>query len=143
MASLPHSMRQKGPQPVIDSLQPEDSESIPEPRLAVPYMEAPRNSGLREPTVVPRSSTFALSDDDEHMESLRPLPTTNGFGRPKLLRAQTDVGPHRENGRPDHGDGSDIGSAEMEWGIRHGFDTQLGSEEYNTVLTSVSVSSIH
>jgi hypothetical protein len=129
-------MRAKGPQPVIDSLgPPEDNQQA----IAGPstYYEAPRATGLREPTVVVRSSTFALQnevEDNEREQTASPALSN----RPRLLRAQTDFGPRRDSAKQDQED-SDLASTELEWGIRHGFDTQLGSEEYTNLLTSVSL----
>jgi regulator-associated protein of mTOR len=51
--------------------------------------------------------------------------------RPKLLRAKSDFGPRAKNDETDS-----KASSETEWGIRHGFDTQLASEEWNNLLTS-------
>ncbi|KAF1810164.1 WD repeat-containing protein-like protein mip1 [Eremomyces bilateralis CBS 781.70] len=55
--------------------------------------------------------------------------------RPGLLRAKTDFGPRGSvPARDDEVESK--ASTEVEWGIRHGFDTQLNSEEYNNVLNS-------
>jgi regulatory associated protein of mTOR len=62
--------------------------------------------------------------------------STSPDARPRLLRAKSDFGPRREE-PPRTGDSESRTSGEGEWGIRHGFETQLVSEEYNNLLTSV------
>ncbi|KAF2105108.1 TORC1 growth control complex subunit Kog1 [Rhizodiscina lignyota] len=81
------------------------------------------------------------SDDDENSdEQQRPTsaprsglqPSALLRGRPDLLRAKSDFSP-RERSRQSE---NDKNSAEVEWGIRHGFDTQLASEEQMYSLNS-------
>jgi hypothetical protein len=60
-----------------------------------------------------------------------------GNGRPGLQRAKSDFGP-RGQGRENVGNGEEGRRKEGEWGLRHGFETQLESEEYNRLLESVS-----
>lgn len=55
-------------------------------------------------------------------------------GRPGLQRAKSDFGPRREE--VNRG-GEEAETKEGEWGLRHGFETQLESEEYNRLLESV------
>lgn len=54
-------------------------------------------------------------------------------GRPSLIRAKSDFAP-----RPSafNEDTESRTSADTEWGIRHGFDTQLASEEWTQALQS-------
>ena len=58
----------------------------------------------------------------------------NGYHSPKppLTRAKTDIGGWRRDDNDSKKDG-----AEGEWSLRHGFESQLVSEEYTSVLTSV------
>jgi hypothetical protein len=131
-----YAMRPKGPQPVLDSLTEPDpsdlSDAAPErhrrpntaPRLSVPL---PPGHPINQSVTKPFSDTTSASRDD-----------TNGFvdPRPTLQRAKSDFGPRREEqGR--NGDEDSKASTDGEWGIRHGFATQLVSEEYNNLLTSV------
>jgi hypothetical protein len=56
-------------------------------------------------------------------------------GRPGLQRAKSDFGPR---GREDvNRAGEEPEAKDGEWGLRHGFETQLESEEYNRLLESV------
>ena len=58
-------------------------------------------------------------------------------GRPLMLRTKSDFGPRRED-MADSAD-EDLGSsADGDFKIRHGWESQLTSEEYNNLLTSVS-----
>jgi regulator-associated protein of mTOR len=58
-------------------------------------------------------------------------------GRPLILRAKSDFGPRRDD-RPESADDEVGSSIDGEFKIRHGWETQLTSEEYNNLLTSVS-----
>ena len=57
-------------------------------------------------------------------------------GKPKLSRAKRDFGPRRDDHNQDGHDDA-AGSGDGEWKIRHGFENQLNSEEYNKMLESV------
>jgi regulatory associated protein of mTOR len=132
MTNLPS--RPKGPQPVIDALVPSTNGHTPEPDVQ-PSASYSR-SGLQEPTPrLIRSSTQFVNTENgvsERESSASPAPDT----RPKLLRAKSDFGPRRES-NPGNDDTDSKTSGETEWGIRHGFDTQLASEEWNNMLNSV------
>jgi regulator-associated protein of mTOR len=83
----------------------------------------------------------------------RPVPDTNGHaprtlrpslnggpaGRPSLLRARSDFGPRHQHEHPQES-ADEASSADGNFKIRHGWDDQLNSEEYNNLLTSVSSS---
>jgi len=62
----------------------------------------------------------------------------NTSPRPGLGRAKSDFGPRREERGTKGDDEESTSAADGEWGIRHGFETQLASEEHNNLLTSVS-----
>jgi regulatory associated protein of mTOR len=58
------------------------------------------------------------------------------LSRPALSRAKSDIGPRA----PEPSDSADeVSSADGNFKIRHGWDDQLNSEEYNNLLTSVSL----
>lgn len=59
-------------------------------------------------------------------------------GRPNLLRAKSDYGPRRGEEHPDQHDEDSRSSQDGDFRIRHGFESQLTSEEYNNLLNSVS-----
>ncbi|KAF2090069.1 hypothetical protein K490DRAFT_35866 [Saccharata proteae CBS 121410] len=73
---------------------------------------------------------------------------TNGFGaaprlngssatarsRPGLARARSDFGPRRDESSDSENDAES--SADGDWKIRHGWETQLTSEEYQNLLNS-------
>jgi regulatory associated protein of mTOR len=57
--------------------------------------------------------------------------------KPQLLRAKSDFGPRREE-PADHRDDDSKSSLDGDFKIRHGFDSQLESADYNDMLNSVS-----
>jgi regulator-associated protein of mTOR len=60
--------------------------------------------------------------------------------RPSMLRAKSDFGPRHEPDPPESVD--EASSADENFKIRHGWDDQLNSEEYNNLLTSVGLNRI-
>jgi regulator-associated protein of mTOR len=138
------AMRPKGPQPVLDSLtEPADDDSSTDsqgenqarPKTA-PRLDAPLNGFAFH-----RSSTQIFLDNNERRRSSRNAsPADIATRRPGLLRAKSDFGPRREDVVKDDDDGKN--SEAGEWGIRHGFETQLVSEEYNSILNAVFISII-
>lgn len=102
------------------------SDITPRPNTA-PHLDAapPFHAFNRSSTQVsPERRTSPLQDSNGSLDP-----------RPKLHRAKSDFGPRREDHKD--GDDEDRASGEGEWGIRHGFETQLVSEEYNNLLNSV------
>jgi regulator-associated protein of mTOR len=54
------------------------------------------------------------------------------------MRAKSDFGPRRQHQEEPAAESTDeAGSADGHFKIRHGWDDQLNSEEYNNLLTSV------
>jgi regulatory associated protein of mTOR len=136
MTSIP--LRPKGPQPVLDSLTEPDigelsdtpSENRARPRTA-PRTDPPPNGF----THINRSATQVFTNQESRRGSRNASPV--GLPpRPGLLRAKSDFGPRREE-LTRNGDDESKASNDGEWGIRHGFETQLESEEYNNLLNSV------
>ena len=136
-----NAIRPKGPQPVLDDLvgTPANSSTVNgEAQWQGRPGTAPRTNGVSNPTLA-RSSTAYLSAEAEGQAARSRSSSPNT--RPMLLRAKSDFGPRRD----DHGKGDETeskASTEGEWGIRHGFDTQLASEDYNHLLTEVNISSV-
>lgn len=137
------ALRPKGPQPVLDSLTEPDtgdlsdtpSEGRSRPRTA-PRLEAPPNGYGH----LHRSSTNTVSQEQESRRASRNASPAGMVPRPGMLsRAKSDFGPRREEVNKD--DDESKTSADAEWGIRHGFETQLESEEYNNLLNSVHTAS--
>jgi regulator-associated protein of mTOR len=130
--------RPKGPQPVLDSLTEPDggdlsdapSESRDRPRTA-PRLEPPPNGFSN----INRSSTQIF-----HASSRRGSRNVSPAPRPGLLRAKSDFGPRREEVAKAGEEEVVKEPGDGEWGIRHGFETQLESEEYNNLLNSVRTS---
>jgi regulator-associated protein of mTOR len=131
--------RPPGPQPVLDHFLETDGGASQ--ANGQPEQEYRPASGSRADNVqtlrfpLNRSSTHLLGSPRlaaERDRSASPVP------RPGLLRAKSDFGPRRDE-TPKHGDTDSKTSGEGEWGIRHGFEMQLVSEEYNNLLTSVSL----
>lgn len=95
-----------------------------------------------------QGATFSRpSTASAHAASNRNPPETNGHGpntasvrgpssRPLLLRAKSDIGPRPPEPPPESAD--EANSVDGHFKIRHGWDDQLNSEEYNQLLTSVS-----
>jgi regulatory associated protein of mTOR len=143
MAALPS--RPPAPQPVlINFLEPDaaldtngHTELEDRPSSAPKMMDAP----LALPALpilkfpLTRSSTHFVTSPRLAPERDR---STSPDARPTLLRAKSDFGPRREEPLRT-ADVESRTSGEGEWGIRHGFETQLVSEEYNNLLTSVCV----
>lgn len=133
------ALRPKGPQPVLDSLTEPDtgdlsdtpSEGRSRPRTAS-HIEVTTNSPAR----IHRSSTNFVPQEQESRRASRNASPTGMALRPgMLLRAKSDFGPRREEANKE--DDESKTSVDAEWGIRHGFETQLESEEYNNLLNSV------
>jgi regulator-associated protein of mTOR len=139
------SSRPPAPQPVlINFLEPDTAldtnghaELDDRPSSAPKMMDAPLNLPILPILKFPltRSSTQFVSSPKLAPERDR---STSPDARPKLLRAKSDFGPRREEPLRT-ADVESRASGEGEWGIRHGFETQLVSEEYNNLLTSVCV----
>lgn len=57
--------------------------------------------------------------------------------RPQMLRAKSDFGPRHFETPSESAD--EVASVDGHFKIRHGWDDQLNSEEYNQLLTSVGI----
>jgi regulator-associated protein of mTOR len=95
----------------------------------------------------PSSSSTVLLRDRNRAEmnghALGTLQTrSNGalVKRPSMLRAKSDFGPRHDPEPPESID--EASSADENFKIRHGWDDQLNSEEYNNLLTSVRLKRI-
>lgn len=64
--------------------------------------------------------------------------STRAPSRPQMLRAKSDFGPRHFETPSESAD--EAGSVDGQFKIRHGWDDQLNSEEYNQLLTSVGIS---
>jgi regulator-associated protein of mTOR len=133
------TMRPKGPQPVLDSLTEPADESDAQTENHARPTTAPRLDAPTNGFSLHRSSTqIFLDHNDSRRSSRNASPAALSTRRPGLLRARSDFGPRREEvvKSDDDSKASDGG----EWGIRHGFETQLVSEEYNSILNAVRIS---
>jgi hypothetical protein len=128
----------KGPQPVLDDLvgTPASTSSGRADTNGHTQSTTPQTNGFSRSTAhLARSSTYLAAEiNGEVHRSRSASPST----RPALLRAKSDFGPRQDHSKNDDSDSKT--SAEGEWGIRHGFDTQLASEDYNHLLTEVRYS---
>ncbi|KAF2757428.1 hypothetical protein EJ05DRAFT_476686 [Pseudovirgaria hyperparasitica] len=111
------------------------------PKHASQILELETPSTPDEYDQQPYSSSSPHANSDSRTSSSR---MTNGGSnmrrdgraeRPQMLRAKSDFGPRREDATENHDDESKS-SAEGDFKIRHGFESQLTSEEYNTILNS-------
>ncbi|KAF2109718.1 raptor N-terminal caspase like domain-containing protein [Lophiotrema nucula] len=98
-------------------------------------------NGQRNSSPRPSSSSARHSFSNRRAEQNGHTPNAlqtslNGApaGRPSLLRAKSDFGPRLKDEPTDSAD--EASSAEGNFKIRHGWDVQLDSEEYNNLLTS-------
>lgn len=123
------TLRPRSPQLQINEAhQHEDEDSEPN--------ERPRTAPRLRPNgfaTLDRSNTSWFAPNSRN-GSRNPSPAPPQ-GRPGLQRAKSDFGPRREEVNR-VGDESE--TKDGEWGLRHGFETQLESEEYNRLLESVS-----
>jgi regulator-associated protein of mTOR len=134
------SARPKGPQPVLDDFIDADAVVLVNGQ---PYeYERPNSpsdafdSQDRSPLPLARSSTqLDLPDAHNHQIQSHRDRSSSPDSRPTLLRAKSDFGPRHRDGLR-NGDIDSKDSDDGEWGIRHGFETQLVSEEYNNLLIS-------
>ena len=138
-----YPLRPKGPQPVITNL------TDPDPDPDSVHADTTSDQAVQRPSTAPRPDALDPQLNGIHRSATHIVPRAaavtgdvNGSldPRPALLRAKSDFGPRREeNEKPGGEEGNK--SSEGEWGIRHGFATQLLSEEYNSLLTSVRIQS--
>ncbi|OCK92917.1 uncharacterized protein K441DRAFT_662591 [Cenococcum geophilum 1.58] len=109
----------------------EQSTAPPDPPDSQGTTSRPRASSAGQP-----STNRNASQMNGHTPSMEQN-VSNGAsaGRPLMLRAKSDFGSRREDAA-DSAD-EDIGSsADGDFKIRHGWESQLTSEEYNNLLTS-------
>ncbi|EON66333.1 hypothetical protein W97_05726 [Coniosporium apollinis CBS 100218] len=131
---MPSAPRTKGPRPVLDSLDVHDLDRQPDHQSTL----AEYDSRLTAPATLRPASARNLSGNPqpEHVNGAAKSPALNGShrnDRPQLPRARSDAGPRREEKQDDDSKSSVDGG---DWKIRHGFDTQLTSEEYQNLLNS-------
>lgn len=130
------ALRPKGPQPVLDSLTEPDLSDTPSEDRSRPRTASRTDGPPNGFHPINRSSTNIVSQEQESRRASRNASPAGLAPRPgMLLRAKSDFGPRREE--LIKGDDESKISADAEWGIRHGFETQLESEEYNNLLNSV------
>lgn len=100
------------------------------------------SSSGQEMVVKPSSSThlaskgFSEENDRESMRSFRNGSNERNGSRPGLSRAKSDFGPRREDTAASVDEDAQS-STDGEFRIRHGWESQLTSEEYNNLLNSV------
>ncbi|ORY09191.1 raptor N-terminal caspase like domain-domain-containing protein [Clohesyomyces aquaticus] len=123
--SRPHPLASHAPTPA-------DMEVIAEQSFAPSEPQSPPDV----PSARPSTSSavpWARSDSNGHMPATVRASSSASAVRPSFLRAKSDFGPRN----PEHADSADeASSAEGNFKIRHGWDDQLNSEEYNNLLTS-------
>jgi regulator-associated protein of mTOR len=103
-----------------------------EPQNARP-VTSPRPSSSRVGQSA--SNRIQLATNGHAADSLRPA-SLSGSRRPSLMRAKSDFGPRLPSNPPAES-ADEVGSVDGHFNIRHGWDDQLNSEEYNHLLTSV------
>lgn len=134
MTDIAH--RPKGPQPIIDDLVGTPASHESQVNGHDHYSNTPKSNGngsTRTPAHLARSSTYLAAEiNGEGYRSRSASPST----RPGLSRAKSDFGPRRDD-HAKHEDTDSKHSGEAEWSIRHGFDTQLASEDHAQLLTEV------
>lgn len=124
----PASQLLANPSPQLDSPAPHDSQdphrnTVPPPR---PASAARPSTNRTSPEMNGHSSAMARSLSGGAAVG----------GRPSLQRAKSDFGPRRQE--PENADEEVASSVDGDFKIRHGWETQLTSPEYNNHLTAVS-----
>ena len=116
----------------------------PPPQLQIEQDHDDGDDENERPRTAPRLRPNGFNSFNRSNTSLFAVNSRNGSrqpspappqGRPGLQRAKSDFGPRREEMNRA---GEESETKEGEWGLRHGFETQLESEEYNRLLESVS-----
>jgi len=99
--------------------------------------QSPQSATPARPSTA-SASNQNLAGMNGHDPDTRPSrPSSLRLNRPLLMRAKSDIGP-RHPDPPSEGT-DEAGSVDGHFKIRHGWDDQLNSEEYNHLLTSVSL----
>lgn len=130
------TMQFKGPRPVLDNFeQAEDLSDTGSERTRNRPRFAPRLDLHQSSFATLNRSSTQLFAPGSRSASRNASPAPSG--RPGLQRAKSDFGPRREEAAKTSDEEGHVGK-EGEWGIRHGYETQLESEEYNRLLESVS-----
>jgi regulator-associated protein of mTOR len=135
------TMRPRSPQLQLEGAHQQEDTDLDTP---ADFNQRPRTAPRLYPNgfaTLNRSSTGLLAPASRNTSrNASPSPTgagagaSAGAGRPGLQRAKSDFGPRREEVNRA---GEESETKEGEWGLRHGFETQLESEEYNRLLESV------
>ncbi|KAF2146361.1 uncharacterized protein K452DRAFT_243132 [Aplosporella prunicola CBS 121167] len=97
-----------------------------------------------EPTSTTMDPALRLADNatngprpsSAHVREEPPQSNGRGVGRPRMVRAKSDFGPRREEPPPVQRDEDLESHDDGEWKIRHGWESQLTSEEYQNLLSS-------
>ncbi|KAF2265299.1 hypothetical protein CC78DRAFT_532512 [Lojkania enalia] len=126
------------PQPLASHAPtPADMEGVGDPSPAPQASQIPRRTTSPRPTSSSARRSFSnrnRPDVNGHTSNGAQTPSSGTpAGRPSLVRAKSDYGP-RHHEPPESADESS--SAEGNFKIRHGWDNQLSSEEYNNHLTA-------
>lgn len=129
-----HGSRPKGPQPVLDDLVgPTPSPPVNGQTSQIHREPASRTNGAREVNgSLPRRASQLLSAGEHEVTRSR---SASPNVRPMMLRAKSDFGPRRDEVKNEETESK--ASTEGEWGLRHGFDTQLASEDQTHMLHEV------
>ncbi|KAF2643093.1 WD repeat-containing protein-like protein mip1 [Massarina eburnea CBS 473.64] len=121
--------------PPLDAMDDPESPESPESPSAPPESQA-----LLSATSARPSTSSSLNRSPPDMNGARPnlgRSDTSGapIKRPSLTRAKSDIGP-RQPPKPPSESADESTTTEGNFKIRHGWDDQLNSEEYNQLLTS-------
>ncbi len=116
------------------SISDDQSQQLPKQAVSEQRNVRPKTALGSSRTEAPASYLVAISQQVSDVEAV-PHAGTNGYGRPKrqLLRAKSDLGPRGLSPtRPGHT------NEDENWQMRHGWEDQYNSNEYLSLLTSVS-----
>ncbi|OAG06716.1 WD repeat-containing protein-like protein mip1 [Paraphaeosphaeria sporulosa] len=105
---------------------------------APPQPQSPDSATPARPSTASDSqpNLAAMNGLDADAVSSRRPSSTRSFSRPQMLRARSDFGPRHFETTPSDSGADEAGSVDGHFKIRHGWDDQLNSEEYNQLLTS-------
>ncbi|KAL5401128.1 hypothetical protein PMIN03_011797 [Paraphaeosphaeria minitans] len=94
----------------------------------------PNTASGSQPNLAAMNGHDADAEADA-VSSRRPS-STRTFSRPQMLRAKSDFGPRHFETTPSDSGADEAASVDGHFKIRHGWDDQLNSDEYNQLLTS-------
>ncbi|CAI6337712.1 unnamed protein product [Periconia digitata] len=125
------------PNPLASHTSPLTTMDSPEsPSPAPPDSQAQLSATSARPSTASSSRRNHADSNGPTQDTLRPSFNGSQNKRPSLSRAKSDIGPRHPPKPPSEDLEEEDNVTENNFKIRHGWDDQLNSEEYNHLLTS-------